>query len=106
VCGGPAPGQGPDAERPTAGANPTNPEDRVTTLRDEDIQTTTNTLPGPGGDADSGDSNDTQVDPAGVDPAGTDTGGGDADAGDSDSTQVDPAGVDPAGTDSSDGSDS
>lgn len=48
----------------------------LTTLRDEDITTTTNTLPA--GDADQGDSNEQQVDPAGVD-----TGGGDADGGDS-----------------------
>ena len=42
----------------------------VTTLRDEDIVTSpTATLPG--GDADQGDSNDTQVDPAGSDPAGS-----------------------------------
>ncbi len=71
----------------------------MTTLRDEDI-TTTDTIPGPGGDADQGDSNDTQVDPAGSDPAGVDPGsGGDADQGDSSETQVDPAGSDPAGSD-------
>ena len=71
----------------------------LTTLRDEDITTTTNELPG--GDADQGDSDETQVDPAGVDPAGSDpgSGGGDADQGDSSETQVDPAGSDPAGSD-------
>jgi hypothetical protein len=58
----------------------------LTTLRDEDITTTTNTLPA--GDADQGDSNEQQVDPAGVDPAGTDTGGGDADQGDSTETET------------------
>lgn len=52
----------------------------LTTLRDEDITTITNTMPG--GDADQGDSNDTQADPAGSDPAGTDPAGGDADQGD------------------------
>ena len=54
-------------------------EASLTTLRDEDITTTTNELPG--GDADQGDSDETQVDPAGVDPAGSDpgSGGGDAD---------------------------
>jgi hypothetical protein len=58
----------------------------VTTLRDEDITTTTNTLPG--GDADQGDSGEQQADPGGVDPAGTDTGGGDADQGDSTETHT------------------
>lgn len=65
----------------------------MTTLRDEDITTTpTMTLPGGDadqsdstGDADQGDSGETQVDPAGIDPAGADSGsgGGDADQGDS-----------------------
>jgi len=57
----------------------------LTTLRDEDITTTTNTLPA--GDADQGDSNEQQVDPAGVDPAGTDQ-GGDSDSGDSSDTEI------------------
>ena len=57
----------------------------MTTLRDEDITTTTNTLPA--GDADQGDSNEQQVDPAGVDPAGTDQ-GGDSDSGDSSDTEI------------------
>lgn len=89
---GTADGAGPRVRPPCLEAS-------LTTLRDEDITTTTNELPG--GDADQGDSNDTQVDPAGVDPAGTDpgSGGGDADQGDSSETQVDPAGADPAGSD-------
>jgi hypothetical protein len=67
-------------------------EDDVTTLRDEDIVTTTNTLPA--GDADQGDSNEQQVDPTGTDPTGTDPGsGGDAD------------GTDGSDADGSDGSD-
>ena len=51
----------------------------LTTLRDEDITTTTNSAPG--GDADQGDSGTQQVDPAGVDPSGTDS--KDADSSDS-----------------------
>jgi len=78
-------------QAPTTAAPPDDQEDRVSTLRDEDISTTTNTLPGPGGDADGGDSDQSQVDPAGVDPSGSDTadadgsdaGGGDADSSDS-----------------------
>ena len=55
----------------------------MTTLRDEDI-TTTNTLPA--GDADQGDSNVEQADPAGVDHAGSDADGSDgSDADGSDS---------------------
>ena len=73
-------------QAPTTAAPPDDQEDRVSTLRDEDISTTTNTLPGPGGDADGGDSDQSQVDPAGSDTAdadGSDAGGGDADSSDS-----------------------
>ena len=54
----------------------------MTTLRDEDITTTTNTVPG--GDADQGDSTQ-HVDPAGTDSKDHDSsdGGGDADSSDS-----------------------
>jgi hypothetical protein len=52
----------------------------LTTLRDEDITTTTNTLPA--GDADQGDSNEQQADPAGVDTTSADPAGGDADQSD------------------------
>ena len=56
----------------------------MTTLRDEDIPTTTNPLPG--GDADQSDSDQGQVDPAGVDKAGSDADGSDgSDADGSDS---------------------
>lgn len=67
----------------------------LTTLRDEDITTTTNTLPA--GDADGSDSNEQQVDPAGVDPTGSDS----ADADGSDGSDADGTdGSDADGTDS------
>ena len=56
----------------------------MSTLRDEDITTTTNTVPA--GDADHGDSGSTSADPAGVDPAGTDS--GDSDSGDAGGTET------------------
>jgi hypothetical protein len=56
----------------------------LTTLRDEDITTRTNTLPD--GDADQSDSNVEQADPAGVDTAGSDADGSDSDSSDSDSS--------------------
>jgi hypothetical protein len=87
----------------------------VTTLRDDDIVTTTNTLPA--GDADQGDSNEQQVDPAGIDTTSADPGpardadasdagdadssdAGDSDAGDADSSDAGDAGDDADSSDS------
>ena len=60
----------------------------VTTLRDDEMLTTPlDTMVTMGGDADQGDSNEKQVDPAGSDPAGADT--KDADSTDSDADSTD-----------------
>lgn len=87
-------GEGCEQERGTPRLPRISWRSALTTLRDEDITTTTNTLPA--GDADQGDSNEQQADPAGVDPTGSDS----ADADGTDGSDAD--GSDKGDADSSD----
>lgn len=71
----------------------------MTTLRDDEMLTTPlDTTATMGGDADQGDSNEKQVDPAGSDPAGADP--KDADSSDADATDSTDGGGDADQSDS------